>query len=412
MTNPLVDPYFILTKIYSDGALLKQAIAETPVEELHRARTVKIVYGVLEQDGYLSYCIRTFAPKAPRLPVRTVLKIALYMPLFMDKSRYMGTDNAVELLKKAGKGGQAGFVNAFLRHFDEKKVVLPAGDEGLCIRYGYPLFVVKRLKKQYGRRAEEIMKAKSAGVCVRFVRGEEKYLANPHIATPFPHAYIFENFQRDEGFFRGDYTFQSVGSIAIGNVVEPCENFLDACAAPGGKSVLIAGKCRRVTAFELHAHRKKLIEEYCARMGTENVFPLQKDSSVFDAAYEEAFDGVLCDVPCSGMGTVSENPDIKLNRKEEDLDGLKVVQSKILSTCSRYVKKGGYLYYSTCSLLRAENDGVVGAFLREHPEFSLVAADSPLPHERTGYGLQFLPDTAYGAGFFVCKMRKNQNDKG
>ena len=112
MTNPLADPYLVLTKIYTDGTLLKQALAETPVEELHRARTVKIVYGVLEKDIYLTHCIRAFAPKAPKPAVRIVLKIALYMMLFMGKARYMVTDNAVALLKRAGKGGMGGFVNA------------------------------------------------------------------------------------------------------------------------------------------------------------------------------------------------------------------------------------------------------------------------------------------------------------
>ena len=146
MTNPLADPYLVLTKIYTEGALLKQALAETPVEELHRARTVKIVYGVLEKDIYLTHCIRAFAPKTPKAAVRIVLKISLYMMLFMGKARYMVTDNAVALLKRAGKGGMSGFVNAFLRRFDINAVPMPEGDEGLSVRYSYPLFAVKRLR--------------------------------------------------------------------------------------------------------------------------------------------------------------------------------------------------------------------------------------------------------------------------
>jgi 16S rRNA (cytosine967-C5)-methyltransferase len=141
-------------------------------------------------------------------------------------------------------------------------------------------------------------------------------------------------------------------------------------------------------------------------MGANNITALQKDSSVFDKAYEEQFDGVLCDVPCSGFGTVSENPDIKLFRKEEDFASLRKTQAEILSACSRYVKKGGALYYSTCSVFEEENDGIVEGFLRAHGEFTVCAIDSPLAHERKKYGLQFLPDTAYGAGFFVCKMVK------
>ncbi|MBP5242307.1 MAG: hypothetical protein J6Z36_01280 [Clostridia bacterium] len=406
MTNPLADPYLVLTKIYSDGARLKQALADTPIEELHRARTVKIVYGVLEKDLFLSHCIRYYAPKAPKLPVRIVLKIALYMMLFMEKQRYMVTDNAVALLKKAGKGGVSGFVNAFLRKFDINEVPMPAGDEGISVKYSYPLFAVKMLKKQYGDRAEDIMSAQSQGVTVRFQKSGDAYLEKEHLDTPFENTYIFKNFTRDAGFCNGDYTFQSVGSIAICYGVEACEKLLDACAAPGGKSVLLSDKCKEVTSFELHAHRVKLIEEAKNRMGKSNITAMQKDSSVFDESYAEAFDGVLCDVPCSGMGTVSENPDVKLNRTAEDIPALNKIQKNILSACSRYVKKGGSLYYSTCSIFKQENDDVVREFLKNNPDFTVERTENPLPHEKTEYGLQFLPDKAFGAGFYFCKLRK------
>ena len=143
-------------------------------------------------------------------------------------------------------------------------------------------------------------------------------------------------------------------------------------------------------------------------MGVENIKAVQADSSVYSPAWENAFDGVLCDVPCSGLGTVAENPDLPLRKTEESLEGLKQTQRAILNNCSRYVKKGGYLYYSTCSVLEEENDAIVGGFLKENPAFELVKAECPLPHEKTNYGLQFLPDTAFGAGFYVSKMRKKK----
>lgn len=385
---------------------MKIALAETDLEELNRARTVKTVYGVLENDGYLSLCIRTFAPKSPKQAARILLKISLYWLLYLGKPRYMVTDTAVELCKKLGKGGMAGFVNAFLRSFDSEKVKLPTGDEGLSVRYNYPLFAVKKLKAQYGDRAEKVMGTKSRGVTVRFARGEEEYLSRPHEETPFPHTFVFPNFARDERFFAGDYTFQSVGSVAICAAVEPCKSLLDACAAPGGKSVLLAEKCASVTACELHEHRVGLIAQYCSRMGTQNVTAVCADSAVFRPEWENAFDGVLCDVPCSGLGTVAENPDLPLRKKEEDMAGLSAVQVAILTNCSRYVKAGGCLYYSTCSLLREENDMIVKKFLGDRTAFSVESVSSPLPHEKTEYGLQFLPDTAFGAGFYVCKMRK------
>ena len=262
------------------------------------------------------------------------------------------------------------------------------------------------LKKEYGDRAKEIAFAKTKGVSVRFEKGEEKYLSKPHIDTPFKGNYLFENFVRDEGYDEGEYTFQSVGSIAICDVVSPCESLLDCCAAPGGKSVLLAKKCGQVTSFELHEHRVELIRQYKARMGVENITEMQKDSAVFDKEYEEKFDAVLCDAPCSGYGTISENPDIKLFRKEEDFSSLRKAQIGILNACCQYVKKGGCLYYSTCSILERENDGVVGSFLKAHPEFSVESIDSPLSHEKKKFGLQFLPDTSFGAGFYVCKLKR------
>ncbi|MBQ7912409.1 MAG: methyltransferase domain-containing protein [Clostridia bacterium] len=408
LSNPVYDPFLILTKVYSDGAHLKQAIADTYVEEQFRSRTVKIVYGVLENDGYFDFCIKHYAPKAPKLAVRTILKISLYMLLFMGKKRYMVTDCAVDLCKKLGKSGVSGFVNAFLRRFDKEAAdgALPKGTAGEAIRFSYPLFAYEMLKKEYGERAAAIASACSAGVSVRFERGAEKYLERAHIQTPFENNYIFENFARDEGFDEGEYTFQSVGSIAICDCVSPCESLLDCCAAPGGKSVLLSKKCTRVTAFELHPHRVELIRQYKARMGVENLTEFEKDSAVFDPQFEEKFDAVLCDAPCSGYGTVSENPDVKLFRKKEDFAALQRTQSKILNTVCRYLKKGGYLYYSTCSLFEGENDGTVAEFLKAHPEFEVVELQSPLSHDKKKYGLQFLPDTAYGAGFYVCKLKR------
>ena len=320
----------------------------------------------------------------------------------------MVTDCAVSLCKKLGKSGVSGFVNAFLRRFDpaEVEAALPKGIEGEAVKLSYPVFAYKMLKKEYGERASAIASAKSKGVSVRFEKGEESYTEKTHIKTPFQGNYIFESFVRDEGFDEGNYTFQSVGSIAICDCVAPCKDLLDCCAAPGGKSVLLAKKCENVTSFELHAHRVELIRQYKQRMGVTNVTERQMDSSVFDSTYEERFDAVLCDAPCSGFGTISENPDIKLFRKAEDFPALNKIQGEILSNVARYVKKGGALYYSTCSLFECENDRVVGAFLKANPEFSVAEIDSPLEHDKKKYGLQFLPDTAYGAGFYVCKLVK------
>ena len=400
-----MDPYLILTKVYRDGKYLKQAISETPIEPVNKARTVKICYGVLEKDIYLEHILGANTKKAPKSSVKIILKIALYMLEFMSKHDYMVVDSAVELVKKTGKDGASGFVNALLRSY--KIPPLPErADEKLSIECSAPLWLVKKVKRSYKGETAQILTATSEGVCVRFVKGAEKYLDREHISTPFKDTYIFKNFMRDEGFDSGDYTFQSVGSIAICSVISPCEKLLDACAAPGGKSVLLTQKCGEVTACELHSHRVELINSYAQRMGVE-VNAVQADSSRFNPEYENRFDGVLCDVPCSGTGVINENPDIKLFRKEEDIKSLNEIQLAILENCSRYVKDGGALYYSTCSVLPEENDSVVYSFLEKHPEYKLEIPDCALEHRRTKFGLQFLPHISLGAGFFVTKLIKH-----
>lgn len=410
MTNPLYDPYVILQKVYGKGAYLKQAISDTRIEEANRARTVKICYGVLENDIFLDYCIKSFAQKNPKLPVRVILKTALYMLLFLNKHVYMVTDNAVALAKALGKGGASGFINAFLRAFDASKLQMPEDKiAALSLKYSYPEFAVRRLTEQYGDEAEKIMEPREARTFVRFCNADaEKHFLEgaQYESTPFAHLYAFPNFRRGERYEKGEYTFQSVGSVAICNVIEKCGEMLDACAAPGGKSVLLAEKCGRVTSFELHKHRAELIRQYAERMGTENIEIVCRDSSVYDKKYENAFDGVLVDAPCSGFGVAGENPDVKYFRKESDLAAIEKAQLSILSACAEYVKRGGYLYYSTCSVLEEENDAVVSAFLDTHSEFAVVRAKSPLRHRDTALGLQFLPHISMGAGFYVAKLKR------
>lgn len=405
MTNPLCDPYLILVKVYSGGKYLKQAISDTPIEPLNRARTVKIAYGVLDKDVYLNYIIGQNTKSAPKAAVKLILKIALYMLEFMGKHDYMVVDSAVELTKKLGKGGAAGFVNGFLRSYKAPETDDNSAN-GLAIKWSTPVWLVKKLKRSYKAEAEKIATFQPLGQCVRFVRGADKYLSADHIKTPFEGVYIFPNFVRDEGFFSGDYTFQSVGSVAISAAISPCERLLDACAAPGGKSVALSEKCKEVVSCELHEHRTGLIREYAERMGADNITAVTCDSSVFNPQFESAFDAVLCDVPCSGTGVIAENPDIKLNRKEEDIAALNKIQTAILQTCARYVKSGGTLYYSTCSVLPEENDSVAVGFLNGHPDFSLAVPSSPLAHKTTPYGLQFLPHLSLGAGFYLTAFVK------
>ena len=415
MLTLFYDCYRILTSVYSSGAFVKQAMNETPIEEKNRAHVTKICYGVLDKDISLEYEMSLLCDKRPKQAIRIALKIGMYSIKYLNTAVYAVTDNMVELIKKLGKGGTAGFVNSYLRRYSKLNYELPKDEtKALSVKYSYPEFAVKRLIAEYGKqRAEGIMSADEERTAVRFNKGVDgkAYLENNrwnYEQTPFENTFFVNGFKRNKDFDEGVYTFQSVGSVAICHAVGGGESLLDACSAPGGKAVNLADKFDKVTAFELHSHRVELINDYASRMKKTNVTAYQKDSSIYDESFAESFDTVLCDSPCSGYGVIKDNPDIKLRRTEEDIKNLNQIQYDILSACSKYVKKGGSLYYSTCSVFKSENEDICGKFLKFNPDFEEAEITSPLAHEKMKRGIGFLPDTSFGAGFFICKfVRKN-----
>lgn len=413
MLNVFYDSYRILTSVYSDGAYLKRAMADIFIEEKNRPHTTKICYGVLDKDIELEYSINYLCDKRPKQAIRTILKIAFYSIKYLETAPYAVVDTAVELVKKLGKGGTSGFVNAILRKYIKTEIPLPTDEtERLSVKYSLPIFAVKRLLRDYGKEeAEALFKTQSERTAVRFnVNSDgEKYLEDRRWnfeKTPFSNTFFVKGFKRDEDFDKGVYTFQSIGSVAICDLIGGGEKLFDACAAPGGKSVNLADKFASVVSQELHPHRVELIKEYAERMGKNNVFAVSGDSSVFNPEYEGKFDAVLCDVPCSGYGVTGDNPDIKLRRTDDDVKSLVNTQRKILETCSKYVKDGGSLYYSTCSIFKAENEENCIDFLKKHSEFEEEKTNSPLCHKQMKVGSSFFPNISYGAGFYICKFKK------
>ena len=412
MTNPFCDPYLVLSKVYGGGAYLKQALADTPMEEANRARTVKISYGVLENDGYFNDCIRAFAPKSPKLPVRILLKISLYLLLFMNKPRYMITDNAVELCKKLGKGGAAGFLNAFLRAFDAEKVPVPADKIAvLAQKYSYPAYAVRRLLKEYGDEAEKILAFRENKACVRFAcsQEEENVLARGGEKTPFDHVYRFSSFRRGEGYDEGKYTFQSIGSIAVCDAVEPAERFLDACAAPGGKSLTLAEAMQdkgQLVSGEFVPARVPLLQQAFDRCGITCAVAVENDATQHNSDWP-TFDRVLCDVPCSGLGVIAKKPDIRY----KDLDGIEnllAAQQKILQNGADSLAENGRLVYSTCTVNDKENQAQVEKFLSANPDFHVVLPKTALPGaDITPLGTLFLPHRTGTDGFFAAILERN-----
>lgn len=414
MINYFYDCYTILNKVYSEKAYFKQALNNTQIEEKNRALIVKTCYGVLDKDIELSYYIKQLATKNPKLVIRTILKISMYALKYLKKHDYAVIKNAVELTKKLGKSGASGFVNAFLRKFATNEIEFPKDKRDfLSVKYSYPLFLIDELINDYGEdRTEKIISSINENTCLSFYDVDgERYLKEKNFEyekTPFENVYIVKNFVRNSDYDLGIYTYQALGSVAICHVVEPCKLLLDACAAPGGKSVRLAKKCDVVYATDIHSHRVNLIKEYKDRMKVENIKESVMDASVFNPEFNEKFDAVLCDVPCSGTGVINDNPDIKLNRTISDLTNIETTQKAILNNLSNYVKVSGYIYYSTCSILSRENQAIIESFLSDKKDFSACEIDSLLPYEKQKYGIQFLPDISNGLGFYVCKLKREK----
>ena len=412
MINYFYDCYCILNKVYSEKAYIKQAINSTFIEEKNRPLIVKTCYGVLDKDIELSYYISNLTDKSPKLVLRTILKISMYAIKYLGKKEYAVTKNAVELTKKLGKGGASGFVNAFLRKFINVQIPLPKDKiKFLSIKYSYPEFAVQELVDCYGYdRTEKIISATNENTCLSFYGVDgEKYLSDKNIdfeKTPFENVLIAKNFVRNEDYDKGLYTYQALGSVAICDVIEPCEKLLDCCAAPGGKSVRLSYKCNSVTSWDIHEHRVELINDYQQRMGRNNIFAEVNDAKVYDEKLLKSFDAVLCDAPCSGLGVLNDNPDIKLNRTKKDVDALIKEQISILKTVSKYVKLNGYLYYSTCSVLHRENIDIIKLFMSDTNGFETCEINSKLEHETILGANVFLPDISGGLGFFVAKLKR------
>lgn len=412
MINLFYDCYRVLSEVYSDGAYLKQSLKDVPIEELNRAKTVKICYGVLDNDIYLDYALSFCYDKPPKQKIKILLKIGAYTITFLKKKPFAVIDNLVELTKKLGKVANAGFVNAVLRKYAKQTLVLPTDKaKFLSVKYSFPEFAVEKILGEYGDEAEKILSFDKEYTYLRFDSGEsgEKYLSKKGLAyekTPFDGLFSVANAKMDEGFFDGEYTFQSIGSVAICSALSGGKSLLDACAAPGGKSVLLAERYENVTACELHEHRAELIKAYAERMGKKNIEVCVKDSTVFDPELKEKFDAVLCDAPCSGYGTIKQNPDIKLRKTDENLKELTAIQLKILLNVASYVKCGGELVYSTCSIFNEENDGIIEKFLAKKKNFEVEKINCPLDGLKKKYGLQFLPELSLGAGFYVCKLKR------
>lgn len=388
-----------------------------------------LFYGCVERKLTLDAIIGRFSSVSVSKLDRTILqllRIALYQIFYMETPESAAVNESVKLAKKLGKARLSGFLNGVLRAVlrdTERAKQLPEDPfEAMSFSYSCPQPLIRMWDKHYGReRTLQMLKA-SLGQPPLFIRvntlkttteklreqlEKEGIETEPHPNLPnclrLIHAGAIE---KSECFIKGLFHVQDASSQLCAQVLDakPQERVFDMCAAPGGKSFTIAQWMQNtgeLLSFDLYSHRTALIQKGADRLGIQNLRARAQDASEYDSSLGLA-DRVLCDVPCSGFGIIRRKPEIKYKSLDEVKD-LPEIQYKILETSANYVKVGGILLYSTCTLSHHENEKVIRRFLQEHPEFT----PSSFPQERGELPgqLTLFPDDTHD-GFFMQRFQK------
>ncbi len=411
------------------------------LEKQERAFLTRLVEGTLERRIELDYIIDQFSSvkvKKQKPVIREILRMSVYQLRYMDSVPDSAVCNeAVKLAQKKGFRQLKGFVNGVLRNIARNLdgVKLPPEKEEasyLSVRYSMPEWMVKEWLGLYGREVTEKMLAafyEKEPLTIRVNRNRitpeelRKRLEGRNIrvqAAPYIEGALqiegFDYLAGLEEFQEGLFQVQDVSSMLAVEAagVKAGDYCIDVCAAPGGKSLYLAEKAGaegHVDARDLTDYKAGLIRENVERLGSANVTVEVKDACVFDESSREKADVLLADLPCSGLGVLAKKTDVKYRMSKEQQQELQALQRKILSTVEAYVKPGGTLVYSTCTIHQGENEENVRWFL-EHFPYEAVSLNDCLPEElhseTTGKGyLQLLPGVRSCDGFFIAKFRKN-----
>lgn len=426
---------------YAD-LLLDYALKSPSLNGTDRALLNELVYGTLRWrgkiDALLDPHLKRPLGKIDPL-IRNLLRLAVYQLSFLDKvPAYAAVNEAVTLAKSHGGAGAAGFTNAVLRNFLRKRSREENIDEqddsiaALAVAYSHPEWLVKRWLEEFGpdetkllmqannQKAPLVLRVNSLKTS-RAVLLRRMAEAGIH-ATPTkrsPQGIRLESggsLEKLPGFADGLFQVQGESSQLVNHLLSPSPGarILDACAAPGGKCTHIAELMKdkgELIAIDISARGINKIIENVKRLGLKSVRALRADASEALSSIElHSFDRILVDAPCSGLGTLRGHPEIKWQRSENDIQRLSRLQSKLLQRLSGYLKPGGVLVYSTCTLTREENEEVVQAFLCREKSFELEQAAGYLPkeakHMMRGNFFLALPHRDETDGFFAARMRK------
>ncbi len=414
---------------WSNG-VLKEYLSRDRLDRRDAALATRLCYGVLQNrlklDFYLQQLL-TGKLKDLHPAVRDILHLGLHQLYEMDKVPSSAAVNeSVELAKKYCKKQRyaPGLVNAVLRKAATAQLKQPTGWQEI---YSHPQPLIDLLKSYVPKGTlEGLLKAHNdapdtvAQVNTLKISAQDlaQRLEGEGVTTR-PHGWMPDclilqnpgNLESLPSFREGLFYIQDAAaklSVLCAQLPENA-NVLDCCAAPGGKSFAAAiamGGTGSITSCDVYEHKANLIANGAARLGITNLTARCLDATTHVDEWEGQLDAVIADVPCSGLGIIRKKPDIRYKNLQE-MAALPALQMQILNNVSTYVRPGGVLLYSTCTLVRAENEGMVETFLKEHPDFCLEALPLPeaLGKNETGM-LALIPGQHDTDGFFIAKLRR------
>ena len=411
----------------------------------------EIVYGTTTWKLTLDEIIKKYSKiKLKKISpwILNILRMGIYQIVFLDKiPKSAAVNESVNLAKRYGHKSSSNFVNAILRKVTvkdyEEFFQLKEDIQRISITNSMPRWIIEELTKQLGdiKKVEEIainsnlrphlsirinnLKiAENKNIEQELIKKlEEKNIeVKQGVLEDFLILKNAKNIENMEEFRQGLFTIQDETAGLIPIILNPNKTdvILDACSSPGGKTTYLAEMMKNqgiIEAWDIHEHRTKLVENTARRLGITNIETKVNDATIYDEKYKEKFDKILLDVPCLGLGVLKRKPDIKWQKSKEDIEEITKTQKQILENCSQYLKKGGELVYSTCSILKEENENIINNFLKVHENFyteKINIEENKKIKNKEFFKKYITNDNCLQVyqnketdGFFICKLKKS-----
>ena len=429
MKNPREKALQIINDVLYKGAFLEESLEilkKSNIDERDYNFIKEITTGVIRNRTYLDYVIKINSRvKIKRIHkiILSILEMAIYQMYFLDKvPDYSIVDESVNLAKIYGNRGSISFTNGILRSISKKdapQVKIEDSIDNLSTFYSHPKFYTEYFYNNYGEEfTKKLLKANNEmppfTIRVNTLKTSKSDLMSNLKELGFEiEETVYDNALNilnpkgiiDTKYFdEGHFYVQDLGSILVASFLNPRENssLLDLCAAPGGKTTHLAelmNNTGEIMACDKSQGKIKLIQENAKRLGVKNIETRVNDARVLNKDFIDKFDYVLVDAPCSGTGLYRKKPDIKWNKDLEDIKSLAEIQLEILDKAKDYVKDGGELLYSTCSLSKIENEDVINKFLEKNKNFKIKKL-------RNKEVLKLFPSTDGSDGFSITLMEK------